>query len=146
VVDLVLHATDPAELVVALGTDHVVAASLLFLDDEATLWTVRDRVLDAEVLEVFLHGLVKLCLAILLSMVGQAAPHANLILASLALAMILVGPREARIRLFLDLVLEPLAVERAAGEGSVSPRKFAKIHIVALAHYYLLTLLQKLGT
>ena len=123
----------------------MVATALFFLNYETASWTVCDRVLDIEAFKVFLHGLIELRLTILLSMIGQATAHANLVVTPLTLTVILIGSCEARVGLLPDLLLEPLAVEGAAGQRPIPPLHFANVCVIAFLVNYLLTLFKKLS-
>lgn len=79
-------------------------------------------------------------------MVREATPHTNLVLASLTLAVVRVGPGEQGVGLLLYLVLEALTIERAAGERTISAGELADLHLVAFARNYLRALLEQLGT
>ena len=110
VVNSVLHAADPAELVIAFGADHVIAAAFLFLDNHATLWTVCHLILDILILKVLLHGHIQLRFTVLLHMVWKSTTHANLVIASSTLTIILIGASEARICLLFQLLLNSYTI------------------------------------
>lgn len=114
VVHFVLHAADPAELVLAFGADHMIAPALLLLHYEAALRTVGHRVLHAQILEVLLHGHIELRFTILLPVVGQAAFHTDFVLAALALTVVRIRSREAGVGLLLDFLLDLHAVHGGA--------------------------------
>jgi hypothetical protein len=105
VFNVVLGSADPAELVVALGTNHVVAPTGFFLYDEPALGAIGYAA-RVQTLEVLLHGLIHLASAILAKVVIQATAHANLIFAPLALAVVRILTIEKAIYLLLEFVVE----------------------------------------
>ena len=103
VVHVVLHSTDPAELILALRTDYVIATSLFLLDNDSTPWAVHHRFLVVSLGEELLHSDVQLGFAVLPLVVCQAALHADLVTAVLTLAMEHVPPRKDTVRSLLDV-------------------------------------------
>lgn len=103
-IDCVLLSTDPAKLILTLGTDHMVASALLFLHNQTTLRTVRDLSFVVQPLEVFLHGLVKLSLAVFTLVVREPALDANFILAPLTLSVVRVQSVEDTRSLLLEVM------------------------------------------
>ena len=102
-VDIVFHSTYPAELILALRADHVVAATLFLLHDHSTLRAVCHRLLVFVLSEELLHGVVQLSFTVFLSMVGETTFHANLVVTMLTLAMVDVPSSKNTVCSLLDM-------------------------------------------
>lgn len=107
VLNVVLSAAYPTELVLALGADHMITSALFLLHDQAALRAVHDRPV-VEAFEELLHFFVQLFLAVLLHMVLQTALHADLVFAGLALPVVRIRAKEKAVDFLLEFLIELL--------------------------------------
>ena len=110
VVYIVFLATNPAKLVLTLGTYHVVASTFLFLNYQTALGAVSDLRFVLKALKILPHSIIKLCFAVLALMVRQPALDTDLILAPLALPVIGVEPRKNALGLLFKIMGERVII------------------------------------
>ena len=81
----------------------MVTASILFLNDQATLWAVCQATFINSSKE-FIHCAIHLTFAVFVYMIRKGAPHAYLIFASLTFAVVWITSSKEAICFFAELL------------------------------------------
>jgi hypothetical protein len=103
-INLILHSTNPAKLVLTLCTNHMIASSLLLRHNNPTFGTIHNLLPIG--FQIKNQSLIQLIFTIFPDMIFQSTPHTNLSLTLLTSALERISPCKNRMSLLFELFIQ----------------------------------------